>query len=80
MTIYRIEATLHATAYVRADSPEEALAIAKQQIGDFVEAADDGETFTCKDYSDPDLPDFSFSPAMTIGGFDEEAEEASDDD
>jgi hypothetical protein len=75
MPVYRVEATLHATAYIKARSPKHALAIAWKKRGEAIEAQDDGETFTGKQYADETLPDFSFSPAMTIARFSPFAEE-----
>jgi len=62
--IYSIDVIIYATAYIRADSPEEALEEAKaNKNSDF----DDFEICGLS-LDDPDLPDFSLSPAMTYYG------------
>ena len=84
MPIYRVEVRVEATAYVRADSAEQA------QAGML---ALDGETFELsrrdvqltdqlwvsgRQYDDPELPVISLSPAMTLRVVDPEAEQADD--
>lgn len=66
MSVYQIDLKVAATAYVRADSKEEAIQALKDEIGrgcDF----DDFEVSDLR-LSDPELPDISLSPAMTVLG------------
>lgn len=69
MNLYSVELRLAATAYVKAESPEEALERAKTLIGDPLELESDDETISGRKYDDPELPEVSLSPAMTINGF-----------
>ncbi len=70
MKLYRVECQVAATAYVKANTPEEARAVVVAE----------GEIDTVYDVSglpfdDEDFPDFSVSPAMTIISVDDEVEE-----
>lgn len=60
--VYRVELTLHATAYVKADSDTSALAITCGHEG-----LDVSDILSGLPFDDPNLPDFSLSPAMTVG-------------
>lgn len=59
MVLYRIDIPLWATAYVKADSPEEAIAKLKTINGE-----EAGDHVDVRPFAD--LPDISLSPAMTI--------------
>jgi hypothetical protein len=69
MAIYSVEFIIHATAYIRADNEEQAKAEALKHKGHGIDLEYEGvdEIFCGLQYSNPDLPDFSFSPAFTIG-------------
>jgi hypothetical protein len=74
MTMYRVEFTVHATAYIRADSKGEAMAKASNLSGVCMEDVS-GELFCglrLAGPDSPDLPEVSLSPAMTIGQADYE--------
>lgn len=90
--LYSTTVTIYATAYILADSPEEALEKAaaitdtgiefsnrRQDIGD------DGLCISGESYS-ADMPEISLSPAMTIGPVDtdpaalDEVEDFTDED
>jgi hypothetical protein len=89
MPIYSIDVKIYATAYIRADSEKEATEIAQSLSQTALELPD------CEDISNgdepiaitgttldgPNLPDISFSPAMTLYGPDEgiTAEYSNDD-
>jgi hypothetical protein len=68
MNLYSIEMRVVATAYIKANNATEAMAKAKMLHGDGLEVADAGsEVAICgMRYSDPNLPEVSLSPAMTI--------------
>ena len=74
MPIYSITVTVYATAYVRAGSPEEAKAKAAALENHALEVADAGSEVAISGLklSDPDLPDVSLSPAMTVIGPDKD--------
>ena len=69
MNLYQVEIPIHATAYIKANSPEEALAKARElKDGSPDIPGSDGDVpISGRQYDDPDLPEISFSPAMTIG-------------
>lgn len=67
MTIYSIDLKVAATAYVRANSKEEAIKALKDEIGKHGTDIIDFETSERK-FDDPELPDISLSPAMTVWG------------
>jgi hypothetical protein len=84
MSVYRVEVTIQATAYVRAEDAEQAQTMI---------AGLDGETFELsrrdmvlteelsisgRQYDDPELPTISLSPAMTLRVVEPEAEPADD--
>jgi hypothetical protein len=68
MPVYSIEMKLCATLYVVATTPAEARAKAKTVVGLSPDVLDSGGDVPLSDltYTDPDLPEISFSPAMTI--------------
>ena len=65
-SIYSIGVTIAATVYVRAASPEEALRKAKTIENDEL-IVEGSEIISGLRLDDPNLPDVSISPAMTIG-------------
>ena len=70
MPLYSIDVKLYATAYIRARSADEALKIARG-LKDSSPAILDHEgdvLVSGARFSDPELPDVSLSPAMTIHG------------
>lgn len=69
-SIYRIDVKVWATAYIRADSAEEATEIAKGLKQQGLEVSDAGGDIEISglQYDDPELPDVSLSPAMTCHG------------
>lgn len=84
MPTYRAEATIQATLYVTADSPEEAkekiaayrntaMELNEQNLGDGLEIS--GHSF-----GDPAHSDVSLSPAMTLDTIEDELEQADDGD
>jgi hypothetical protein len=72
MTVYRIEVELSATAYVKADSEEAAIAKLRAldtvavEIGRRDQQINDDLWISGRQYDDPDLPEVSLSPAMTF--------------
>ncbi len=81
--LYSIDIQIWATAYIKADSAKEAEAIARAFKGYTLELEEqDGEVpISGQRYSNPDLPDVSLSPAMTIVGPEgQQAELVEDDD
>lgn len=70
--VYSIGVALYATAVIKADSEAHALRIARKLKGRALianMAIDGGATLTSGlNYDNPDLPDVSLSPAVTIGG------------
>lgn len=65
--LYRIDMRIAATAYIKATSKKAAMKIAREHENDTLELAEDGDLICGLRFSDPDLPDFSLSPAMTVG-------------
>ncbi|RWM32591.1 MAG: hypothetical protein EOR77_21410 [Mesorhizobium sp.] len=61
--VYRVDVLICGTAYIRASSPEEA-----QAILDTHRLEDASEHVSGLMYDDPELPEFSLSPAMTLYG------------
>ena len=78
MKLYAIGVTLYATAYVKADTPDEALAKVKSDLRD--RALDLNGTHVCGDTFDALEPDVSLSPAMTVGDPEHDPEEVHDYD
>lgn len=70
MPLYSIDVKLYATAYIKARSPGEALKIARELKDCSPSILDHaGDVPVCGAiFSDPELPDVSLSPAMTIHG------------
>lgn len=71
MKLYTLDMQICATAYIKADSPEEALTKANQWLADaqLEVAGVDGDTIiNGLRLDDPELPEVSISPAMTILG------------
>lgn len=66
MKVYRIEMQVCATAYIKASSEDRALAKAKK-LAD-TELMVDGLMISSAQFDNPDLPEVSLSPAMTIHG------------
>ncbi|MEQ1950890.1 hypothetical protein [Mesorhizobium sp. CN2-181] len=70
MNLYSLDIKICATAYIKAETEEEALAIA-QGMTDSIELQTDEEkeiAISGRQYDDPDLPDISISPAITFHG------------
>lgn len=67
MTIYSIDLKVAATAYVRANSKQEAIKALMDKISDFYTDVSDFE-ISGLPFDDPDLPAISLSPAMTVIG------------
>lgn len=77
MKLFSIEVPIVATAYIKADSADEARTIARGLEGSALYLPDEWEgqvDISGKDNDDPDLPDISLSPAMTILETDETAD------
>jgi hypothetical protein len=73
MNLYSINVRIYATAYIKADSEREARRIARELKGDVLQLREDEDAelpISDRQYDDPDLPDVSLSPAMTIHGID----------
>lgn len=75
MKLYQADIPIWATAYVRANSPEEAkakiIAAAKDRAFEFEEDDDEELPISGKSFDDPELPDVSLSPAMSTGSDEE---------
>jgi hypothetical protein len=78
MTVYSIDVNVHATLYVRADNPAEAMQLIRglesQEIME-IPTGDFGMEVSGLRFDDPNLPKISLSPAMTV-----ELEGISEDD
>jgi hypothetical protein len=78
MKVFRIDVKFYATAYIKADSAEEALVIAKTMKGDCL-TVPEGEhlesdiVVSGAQYDSPGLPDESISPILTCHGPDDDA-------
>jgi hypothetical protein len=73
MTLYRVEVQIGATAYIKAETLEAAMKIANEMKDDSIYLPDDlglcGDVeITGMQFDNPDLPDVSLSPAMTVLG------------
>lgn len=69
MNVYSIDIRLAATAYIKAGSKAEALAKAKSLHGDCLNLEDPTQSdveISARRYDDPDLPEVSLSPVMTL--------------
>lgn len=74
MRLYSIDVKVYATAYIKADNEKAALEIARYLKNDTFECGNplDSEVpVVGLDFDDPDLPEVSLSPVMTIHGPDE---------
>lgn len=77
MPIYNVPITIYATAYVRAESEEKALELAKTLSDTNFLSDGTDDRVSDKQFGDPELPDVSISPAMTFAdpeGYIEEIE------
>jgi hypothetical protein len=69
MKLFSITVKLAATAYIKAESEEEAMSILEEEIGSGTTFPDIDEFVDGSDYSDSKyMPEFSLSPAMTSYG------------
>lgn len=71
MKLYSVDIKICATAYIKAKTPEEAFEIAKSLKHGALELSPDEYQdipISGRQYDDPDLPDVSLSPAMTVYG------------
>lgn len=71
MNVYSVEIKICGTVYVKARSEAEAIEEVRKLDGAGIELAEDDGLelpITGKNYDDPDLPDVSMSPAMTVYG------------
>lgn len=77
MNLYSIELKVCATAYIKANSQGEAMAIANKLARRSIITNGDGADVPISehDYLDPSMPEVSVSPAMTITGVWSEFEE-----
>ncbi len=70
MPIYSKEIDIVATAYIRADSPEQAMQMLKDGLKDSSLLLEEGYCgdviINGMDFDDPFLPSLSLSPAMTV--------------
>jgi hypothetical protein len=67
MAVYSIDLKVAATAYVKADTKEQAIAALKEEIGKHGTDFSDFE-ISGLPLDSEDLPDISLSPAMTVWG------------
>lgn len=63
--VWSADLRVHATVYVRAKSRKKATEKIQQTLGDCLEAGI-GADICDLDFAHPNLPEISFSPAMTI--------------
>lgn len=71
MKVYSVDIRVTATAYIKADSRIEALSKAKGLHGDCLNVKNPTESevdISALRFDNPDLPDISLSPVMTIWG------------
>jgi hypothetical protein len=66
MNVYSIDVVVYATAYIKAESEDEALKLAKELNGETYELK--GKGVSDRMTTDPKLPKISLSPAMTCQG------------
>lgn len=68
MNVYSVELLICATAYVKANSKEEAMRKVRKLAGQSPRIEDSGGDVPISgfQYADPRLPEVSLSPAMTI--------------
>ncbi len=71
MPIFRIDTVIYASLYVRADDAPQAARRAKALANRVLDVADTGGSEVpisgCR-FDDPELPDLSLAPAMTVIG------------
>lgn len=81
MNLYQVELKIFATAYIKASSEDEAIAAAKELQGQSPAIADSEGDIPISGlaFNDPELPDVSISPAMTIGSVSGNVEVAEED-
>jgi hypothetical protein len=79
MNLYSIDVRVYATAYIKAESKEEAERIAKEKLCNV--GLEFPDTLDWMDpplsglaYTNPNLPDVSLSTSMTIFGIDDDVE------
>lgn len=74
MSTYSIPVTIYATVYVKAQSKDEAIALARKIENACIEVREgfvtDALEVSGRDFDDAELPNVSLSPAMTIGDLD----------
>lgn len=77
MKLYSIDMLIHATAYVRAETPEEATRLARDLLtgSDVALANCNCDVVSGESFDSEELPDVSLSPAATIGFVDGEPAE-----
>lgn len=83
MKIFRVGITIHGTAYIRANSEARARELAEGLEGVGIEVHDswDGDVIiTGLPFDDPELPDVSLSPAMTIGAVEDDVESTDEEE
>lgn len=75
--LFRVEAMIAASLYIKADSEAEAVAKAKTAVDCGLEVSDAGSEIEISGlmFDDPELPEISFTPAMTVHSVDPTAEE-----
>jgi hypothetical protein len=84
MPVFRIEVTIQATAYVKAEDAEQAQTLLAEHDGDTMELSrrdvplNDELWISGRQYDDPELPAISLSPAMTLRVVEPEAEPVDD--
>lgn len=69
MNVYSIDIRVAATAYIKASSRAEAIAKARGLHGDCLNVEDPAQSdveISARRYDDPDLPEVSLSPVMTL--------------
>lgn len=72
--VYRIDVKIAGTAYVKAASADEALVKVRALANKGFEFEAYDDTISDREFDDPELPEISLSPAMTIyGPFDDDA-------
>jgi len=76
MPIYSIDIKVCATAYIRANNEQQAAERAASLENVILQVRDDDSevAISGRNFADPELPDLSISPAMTIVGPEDDAE------
>lgn len=79
MNVFSIQVPIHATLYVRAQDEDEAMRLAREACMDAALEISTRSTGDIEisglEYADPELPDVSFSPAMTVGEIEDQTPE-----